>query len=222
MEFYHLCKLHFKKRQETWFFKTEICLIYNTSDAKQSGIDFINLFSGIYLSVYRIITDFCVLILYLSALLNSLMSLSSFLKACLGFSKHSHVICKEYSFNSLPIWISLFLFLRQFLWISLPKIRKSPHSPYPYPSEGRQNENHNNRKLTKLTIWITALSNSLKLWGMLCRATQDGQVLVESSERTWSLVKGMANHFSILALRTPWTVWKGKKIWHWKMNTPGW
>ena len=26
------------------------------------------------------------------------------------------------------------------------------------------------------------------------------------------LEKGMANHFRILALRTPWTVWKGKKI----------
>ena len=26
-----------------------------------------------------------------------------------------------------------------------------------------------------------------------------------------SLEKGMANHFSMLALRTPWTVWKGKK-----------
>ena len=24
--------------------------------------------------------------------------------------------------------------------------------------------------------------------------------------------KGMANHFSIFALRTPWTVWKGKKV----------
>ena len=36
------------------------------------------------------------------------------------------------------------------------------------------------------------------------------------------LEKGMANHFSILALRTPWTVWKGKKIGHWKMNSPGW
>ena len=36
------------------------------------------------------------------------------------------------------------------------------------------------------------------------------------------LEKGMANHFSILALRTVWTVWKGKKIWHWKMNSPGW
>ena len=27
--------------------------------------------------------------------------------------------------------------------------------------------------------------------------------MVESSDKTWSLEKGMANHFSILALRTP-------------------
>ena len=31
------------------------------------------------------------------------------------------------------------------------------------------------------------------------------------------LEKAMANHFSVLALRTPWTVWKGKKIEHWKI-----
>ena len=31
---------------------------------------------------------------------------------------------------------------------------------------------------------------------------------------------GMANHFSILARRTPWAVWKGKKIWHLKMSSP--
>ena len=30
------------------------------------------------------------------------------------------------------------------------------------------------------------------------------------------LEKGMVNHFSILAFRTSWTVWKGKKIRHWK------
>ena len=30
----------------------------------------------------------------------------------------------------------------------------------------------------------------------------------------------MANHFSILALRNPWTVWKGKKIGHWNVNSP--
>ena len=32
----------------------------------------------------------------------------------------------------------------------------------------------------------------------------------------------MANHFSILAFRTPWIVWKEKKIGHWKMNSRGW
>ena len=35
------------------------------------------------------------------------------------------------------------------------------------------------------------------------------------------LEKGMANHFSILALRTPWTAWKDKKVGHWKMNFQG-
>ena len=28
-------------------------------------------------------------------------------------------------------------------------------------------------------------------------------------------------HFSFLALRTPWTVWKGKNVGRWKMNSPG-
>ena len=36
------------------------------------------------------------------------------------------------------------------------------------------------------------------------------------------LEERMANHSSILAARTPWTVWKGKKIWHQKMRPPGW
>ena len=40
-------------------------------------------------------------------------------------------------------------------------------------------------------------------------------------EKYGPLEKGIANHFSILALRIPWTVWKGKKIGHWKMNSPG-
>ena len=30
------------------------------------------------------------------------------------------------------------------------------------------------------------LCNSVKLWAMLCRATQEGQVIVESSDKTWS------------------------------------
>ena len=85
----------------------------------------------------------------------------------------------------------------------------------------KQDGNHNYRKLTKLITWITALSNSMKLWAMPYRAIQDRWVMVESSDKTWSTGGGTANHFSILALRTPWTVWKGKKIGHWKMNSPG-
>ena len=33
--------------------------------------------------------------------------------------------------------------------------------------------------------------------------------------------KGMANPFSIPALRTPWTVWKGKRMWHWEISPQG-
>ena len=36
------------------------------------------------------------------------------------------------------------------------------------------------------------------------------------------LEKGMANHFSILALRTSWTVWKGKMIGYWKRDREAW
>ena len=42
-----------------------------------------------------------------------------------------------------------------------------------YPSEDQQNENHNHRKLIKLITWTTALSNSMKLWAMPSRVTQE-------------------------------------------------
>ena len=82
-------------------------------------------------------------------------------------------------------------------------------------------KNHNHRKLTNLITWTTALSNSMKLWAMpFGPPKMDGswwRVLTKHGP----LEKGMADYFSILALRTPWTVWKGKKRVHWKMNSPG-
>ena len=96
--------------------------------------------------------------------------------------------------------------------------KKLPQASYPHRSEARQNENHNHRKLIKLITWITALCSSMKLWAMQYRATQDGQVMVESSDKTWG---GMANHFSILALGILWTVRKGQNVGHWKRNFPG-
>ena len=47
-----------------------------------------------------------------------------------------------------------------------------------------------------------ALSNSVKL-SLAMWATQNRWVMVESSDRMWSMEKRMANHFSIPALRTP-------------------
>ena len=38
--------------------------------------------------------------------------------------------------------------------------QKFPQASYPHTTEGRQNKNQNQRQLTKLIKWITALSNS--------------------------------------------------------------
>ena len=37
------------------------------------------------------------------------------------------------------------------------------------------------------------LHSSVKLWAMLCRATQDRQVIVKSSDKTWSTERGNGN-----------------------------
>ena len=62
-----------------------------------------------------------------------------------------------------------------------------------------------------LPSWTTALSwwrglhNSVKLWAMLCKATQDGQVMVRVLTKHGLLEEEMATHSSILARKIPWT-----------------
>ena len=51
-----------------------------------------------------------------------------------------------------------------------------------------------------------SLHNSMKLWTMPCRATQDRRVIEESSDKIWSTGGGNSKHPSILAVRTSWTV----------------
>ena len=71
---------------------------------------------------------------------------------------------------------------------------------------------HDHRELIKLFTGTTALSNSMKLWAMPCRPPRTDGSWCRVLTKCGSLEKGMANYFSILAWRTPWTVWKGKKI----------
>ena len=69
--------------------------------------------------------------------------------------------------------------------VSLSHQEASTNLILPYQRAERQNHNH--RKLTNLITWTTALSNSMKLWAMPCRATQERWVMVESSDKTWSM-----------------------------------
>ena len=89
--------------------------------------------------------------------------------------------------------------------------RKLPQASYPHPSEGRQNENYNHRKLIKLITWITKFSNSMKLWAMQCKVTQDGRVMVESSNKTWSTGEGNGKPLQYSCLENPLNSMKRQK-----------
>ena len=89
-------------------------------------------------------------------------------------------------------------------WLStVPPTRKFPQASNSHPSECKQNENHNHRKLTKQIIWITILSNSMKLWAMMCRATLDGRIMMESSDKTWSTGGGKGKSLQYSYLENP-------------------
>ena len=64
-------------------------------------------------------------------------------------------------------------------------------------------ENHNHRKLINLITGTTALSNSMKLWAMPCRATQDRWVIVERSDRVWSTGEGNGKPLQYSCLENP-------------------
>ena len=52
-------------------------------------------------------------------------------------------------------------------------------SEYPGVSIGGMDQWwHDHRERIKIITWTTALSNSMKLWAMPCRATQDGWVML--------------------------------------------
>ena len=51
-----------------------------------------------------------------------------------------------------------------------------------------------------------------------CKATQDRRVSVESSDKTRSTGEGNGSPLQYSCLDNPWTEWKGKKIWLWKMS----
>ena len=103
-------------------------------------------------------------------------------------------------------------------WTTFPA---TPTGPFPWPPSTVTN-----------TQWLVRvyMLNEDQPWDNGCQARhpamwsgwlKGSSLLVRVGQNVGPLEKGMANHFGILALRTPWTVWKDKKIWHWKMSTSG-
>ena len=76
---------------------------------------------------------------------------------------------------------------------------------------GQTDWNHNHRKLIKLITWTTALSNLIKLWAMLCRATKNGRVMVKSSDKTWSTGEGNGKPLHYSCLENPMSSMKRQK-----------
>ena len=54
-----------------------------------------------------------------------------------------------------------------------------------------------------MITWTTALSNSMKLWAMPCRATQDERVMVENSDKMWSTGEGSGKPLHYCCLENP-------------------
>ena len=67
----------------------------------------------------------------------------------------------------------------------------------------RQTENHSHKKLTNLITWTTALSSLMILWATPCRATRDGRLMVESSDKTWSTGEGNGKPLQYSCLENP-------------------
>ena len=92
-----------------------------------------------------------------------------------------------------------------------PLSYQSLSASYPSPSEGRQNENHNHRKLTKLITWpqLVLLNETMSL---SCRVTQEGRVMVESSEKTWYTREGNGKWLQYSCLENPMNSMKRQKV----------
>ena len=80
-----------------------------------------------------------------------------------------------------------------------------------FSSRGQIEWKPQSQKTKQSDQWTTALSNSIKLWAMPCRATQDRRVMVENSDKTWSTAEGNGKPLQYPCLENPMNSMKKQK-----------
>ena len=71
-------------------------------------------------------------------------------------------------------------------------------------------------------LWQRSLCNSMKLWAILCRVTQDGWVIVKSSDKTWPLGRRNGKQLQYSFCENLMNSMIRQKIWHQKMSPSNW
>ena len=121
-----------------------------------------------------------------------------------------------FSAYSLNIWKSLVHVLLK------PSLKNFEYYFASVLQEGIRGQTHWNHTHSKLVNLITlGPQPCLTQWNQAMPAGQPCGSWWRGLTECGPLEKGMASHFSIPALRTPWTVWKGKMIGYQKRNSPG-
>ena len=92
--------------------------------------------------------------------------------------------------------------------------------PPPTHTSARDSQTPTGKSRT-VSCGVTALSNSVKQRAMPCRATQDGRVMVESSDKLWSAGEGNDKPLQYSCLENPMNSMKRQKDRTGKMNSPG-
>ena len=118
-------------------------------------------------------------------------------------------------FSCFEIYSPNIFMANSFIILFLSRDATSSDSPFLLTKA----RNQSIRKLIKLITWITALSNSMKLWAKLYKTTQAGQ----RSDKTWPTGEGNGKPLQYSYLENSMNSMKSQKYMTlWKMNSPGW
>ena len=91
--------------------------------------------------------------------------------------------------------------------------------PSPLINEGQYSASPPSQ-ITALS-WQRGLHNSMKLWAMTCRTTQDEQVTVEGSDKTWSTKEGKSKPLQYSCLENPMNSMKRQRYDTGRWRPPG-